>query len=165
MGAALYSPIIDVTRPAADSPQTQLNRFLARYHPDIAKLGRAALMTMRKRLPGTIEMVYDNYNALVIGFSPNDRPSDAIFSIALYPRWVNLFFLQDATELEDPERLLRGSGNRVRSIRLTSSEDLDKPGVRALMAQAAARSDPPIDPKARRKLVIRAVAAKQRPRR
>ncbi len=138
---------------------------MARYHPDIAKLGRAALMTMRKRLPGTIEMVYDNYSALVIGFSPNDRPSDAIFSIALYPRWLNLYFLQDATELEDPERLLRGSGNRIRSIRLTSSEDLDKPGVRALMAQAVARSDPPIDPKARRQLVIRAVSAKQRPRR
>lgn len=138
---------------------------MARYRPDIAKLGRAALVTLRKRLPGTIEMVYDNYNALVIGFSPSERPSDAIFSIALYPRWVNVFFLQNATELDDPERLLSGSGNRVRSIRLTSSEDLDKPGVRALMAQAVARSDPPIDPRTRRKLIIRAVSVKLRPRR
>lgn len=138
---------------------------MARYHPAVAKLGRSALLTMRRRLPGTVEMVYDNYNALVIGFSPNERPSDAIVSIALYPRWVNLYFLQDATDLADPERLLRGSGNRVRSIRLTSSQDLDKPAVRALVAQAIERADPPIDPKARRKLVIRAVSAKRRPRR
>ena len=138
---------------------------MARYRPDIVKLARSALVTMRRRLPGTVEMVYDNYNALVIGFSPNERPSDAIFSIALYPRWVNVFFLQGATELADPERLLRGSGSRVRSIRLTSSQDLEKPAVRALMAQAIARADPPIDPKARRKLVIRSVSAKQRPRR
>jgi hypothetical protein len=138
---------------------------MARYRPDIVKLARSALVTMRKHLPGTVEMVYDNYNALVIGFSPNERPSDAIFSIALYPRWVNVFFLQGATELADPERLLRGSGSQVRSIRLTSSQDLDKPAVRALIAQAIARADPPIDPKARRKLVVRAVSAKQRPRR
>jgi len=39
-------------------------------------------------------MVYDNYNALVIGFGPNDRPSLAIFSIVLFPRWVTLCFLQ-----------------------------------------------------------------------
>jgi len=164
-GPALYSPHTNVARAAADSPRTQLTTFMARYHPDIVKLARSALLIMRKRLPGTVEMVYDNYNALVIGFSPNERPSDAIFSIALYPRWVNVFFLQGATELADPERLLRGSGSRVRSIRLTSSQDLDTPAVRALMAQAIARADPPIDPKGRRKLVIRAVSAKQRPRR
>jgi hypothetical protein len=138
---------------------------MARYRPEVVQLAREALVTMRKRLPGTVEMVYDNYNALVIGFSPNDRPSDAIFSIALYPRWVNLFFLQDATELADPERLLRGSGCRIRSIRLTASADLDRPAVRALMADAVARADPPIDPKAKRKLVIRAISAKQRRRR
>jgi len=56
-------------------------------------------------------MVYDNYNALVIAFSPNERPSDAIFSIALYPHWVNLFFLHDGidmdqlvVDLETPDR-------------------------------------------------------------
>jgi hypothetical protein len=33
-------------------------------------------------------MVYDNYNGLVIGFGPNDKPSLAIFSIVVFPRWV-----------------------------------------------------------------------------
>ena len=91
-----------------DSPEAQLEGFLAKYTPEIAGLAKAALVKMRKRLPGAVEMVYDNYNALVIGFSPSERPSEAIFSIALYPRWVNLFFLQ-ARGLRDPEKRLKGS--------------------------------------------------------
>jgi hypothetical protein len=135
---------------------------MARYRPEVAKIGRAALTALRKQLPGTAEMVYDNYNALVIGFSSSDRPSDAILSIGLYPRWVNLYFLQDATDLPDPDGLLRGSGNRVRSVRLTSADEVENPAVRALIAEAVTRADPPIDPTRRRRLTIRAVSAKRR---
>src|SRR5580658_4552540 len=92
----------------ADSPSKQLDSFLAKYNPEIASLARRALAKMRKRLPGSLEMVYDNYNALAIGFVPNERPSDAIFSIALYPSYVVLFFLQGAG-LPDPHRRLQGS--------------------------------------------------------
>jgi len=74
----------------AANPKKQLDSFLAKYNPEIASLARGALTTMRKRLPGSLEMVYDNYYALVIGFVPNERPSDAIFSIALYPGHVSL---------------------------------------------------------------------------
>jgi hypothetical protein len=34
---------------------------------------------MRGYLPGAIELVYDNYNALAIGFGPSEKSSDAIF--------------------------------------------------------------------------------------
>ena len=138
--------------------------FMARYRPEVAQIGRAALTALRTQLPGTVEMVYDNYNALVIGFSSSDRPSDAILSIGMYPRWANLYFLQDATALPDPEGLLRGTGNWVRSVRLTSADDVENPAVRALIAAAVTRADPPIDPARRRRLTIRAVSARRRPR-
>ena len=32
-----------------------------------------------------LELVYDNYNALAIGYAPTERTSEAIFSIALFP--------------------------------------------------------------------------------
>jgi len=32
-----------------------------------------------RKLRGATEMVYDNYNGLVIGFSPTEKPSLAIF--------------------------------------------------------------------------------------
>jgi len=51
---------------------------------------------MRKLVPGAIEMVYDNYNWLVIGFSPSERPSEAIFSLVLPAGKATLCFLQGA---------------------------------------------------------------------
>lgn len=120
---------------------------------------------MRTLLPSAVEMVYDNYNGLVIGFAPNERPSDAVFSLLISPGgWVTLCFLEGA-HLSDPERLLRGSGSRVRHIRLGSPADLDRPAVCALIAEAKEEADPPFDPRARRRLIIRSVSAKQRGRR
>jgi hypothetical protein len=118
---------------------------------------------MRARLPGAVQFVYDNYNALVIGFGPTERTSDAVFSIALYPRWVNLFFLNGAG-LHDPHKLLQGSGSRVRSIRLDTASVLDAPPVRALMAEAIDGAKAFTRAKGGR-MVIKMVAAKQRPRR
>src|SRR3954468_10951393 len=91
------------------TPARRLAGFLSKYSPEIAGEAKKALAAMRRLLPGAIEMVYDNYNALVVGFGPTERPSEAIFSIVLYPEYVSLCFLQGA-ELQDPDGLLRGSG-------------------------------------------------------
>ena len=109
-------------------------------------------------------MVYDNYNALAVGFGPGERASEAILSIAVYPRWVSLFFLQ-GSRLKDPARLLKGSGTRVRHIVLGEARDISSTDVDALIAAALAAAKTPIDPKAKRRLIIKSVSVKQRPRR
>jgi hypothetical protein len=147
------------------SPAAQLNGFLAKYTPDVAKTAKAALVRMRRRLPGAIELVYDNTYALAIGFASTERTSSAVFSIAVFPRWVSLFFLQTGAHLSDPHGLLRGSGSQVRHIRLASAADLDTPAVQGLMAEALALADPPIDHAAKRRLIIKSIAKNQRPRR
>jgi hypothetical protein len=144
-------------------PETQLDEFIAKYTPAIGGLARTVLAKMRACLPGAIELVYNNYNALVIGFGPTECASDAIFSIALYPRWVNLFFLQ-GTSLPDPQKLLQGSGNQVRRITLKDATVLDDPAVQELMAQAIERAEKPFDPTKPNRLVIKSISAKQRPR-
>ncbi len=151
-------------RPSA-SPSAQLDSFLDKYSPEIGAQARVALRKMRARLPGAVELVYDNYNALAIGFSPTERTSDAIFSIALYPRWVSLFFLLNGARLRDPEGLLAGSGNMVRHIVLETPALLDSPAVQDLIAQALKLSPKNIDPAQPRRLIIKSVSAKQRPRR
>jgi hypothetical protein len=108
--------------------------------------------------------VYDNYNALAIGFGPSEKASEAIFSIAVYPRWVSLFFLQGA-KLPDPDKVLRGNGAQVRHIVLTEPKILEQPAVKKLMSLALASAKKPLDPKQRRRLIIRSISAKQRPRR
>ncbi|MGH9315355.1 MAG: hypothetical protein ACRD09_02405 [Vicinamibacterales bacterium] len=145
-----------------EKPAQQLARSIAKYSPEIGALARAALAKMRARLPGAVQLVYDNYNALVIGFGPTERASDAVFSIALYPRWVNLFFLNGAG-LHDPQKLLQGTGSRVRRIPLETAAVLDAAPVRALMAQALEGAKPFNRAKPGR-IVIKMVAAKQRPR-
>jgi hypothetical protein len=149
--------------------QQQLDSFLAKYDPEVASFARRTLTKMRKLVPGAVEMVYDNYNWLVIGFSPTERPSEAIFSIVLPPGRVTLCFLQGAG-LPDPAGLLQGSGNVVRNIRLYTSgvadeKVLDDPEVLSLINVALNRAKVPMPAKARRKLIIKSVSAKQRPRR
>jgi len=146
------------------SAEAQLEIFFKKYDPKIAAQGRAIRGRMSELLPGATQLVYDNYNALVIGFGPSERASEAALSIALYPRWVTLFFLQGAG-LPDPQKLLKGSGKVVRHIVLKAPEDLDLPPVRALMTAALRRAEAGIDPNGPGDVVIRSICAKQRPRR
>jgi hypothetical protein len=146
------------------TPSQQLNRFIAKFTPDVAKTGRAVLLKMRHRMPGAYEMVYDNYNALVVGFSPTVRPSDAIFSVIFFPRWISVCFIFGAY-LDDPGKILQGAGKQVRTLRLAAASDLDVPAVRALIDQALEDAGPSILTKGRRRLEVRAVLKKQRPRR
>ena len=145
-------------------PARQLAGFIARFTPEIASLARASVAKMRKRLPGALVLVYDNYNALAVGFGPSERASEALFSIAVFPRSVALCFLW-GIRLKDPQRLLKGGGNQIRNIRLENASDLDKLGVKALMTQALATATKPIPSKGRSPIVIKSISAKQRPRR
>jgi len=146
------------------TPQDQLDGFIDKFTPEVAALTRALLAKAVAQLPGATIPVYDNYNALAIGFGPSDRVKDVIFSLAVMPRWVTLCFTW-GTKLDDPNRLLGGSGNQVRHIRLHTPEAWDAPEVQDFVAQALARANRPIDPADTGGLVIKSISAKQRPRR
>jgi hypothetical protein len=144
--------------------ETQLAGFIDRYTPDVAGQAREVLERMRRLAPGAVELVYDNYNALVIGFGPSERASAAVLSVVVYPRWVTLCFLQ-GVGLADPTGLLKGKGSRVRHIVLTAPEVLDQPAVQDLIREALLRGAEPIDPRAEPRLVIKSISPRQRPRR
>jgi hypothetical protein len=144
--------------------EKQLAGFIAKFEQPMQRLIRAARKRMRARLSGASELVYDNYNFLVIGYAPGERASEAIFSLAAQAKGLTLFFLQGAS-VPDPRGLLRGAGKVVRSIRLETVEVLDTPEVRTLMDAALARARVPISQASKHRLMIRAVSAKQRPRR
>jgi len=144
--------------------EAEWKKFLAKYEPGVARVATQAVAKMRKLAPGAVEMVYDNYNALVIGFGPSEKVSLAVFSIALYPKYARLFFLQ-GKGLPDPAKRLEGAGNKVRSVQLETAGVLDEPEVRELIRVAMERAKVPIDPQGKRKLIVKSVSAKQRPRR
>src|ERR1041384_870051 len=92
--------------------QQQLRAFIAKFDPPNQKLIRAVRSAIRKQLPSAIELVYDNYNFFVIGYSPTERPSDAIISIAAAANGVGLCFIHGAA-LPDPAHILLGSGKQT----------------------------------------------------
>ena len=155
-GAAVVNQSMDA--------ETELNGFIDRYSPDVAADGRRALAFLGACLPTATQLVYDNYNALVIGFGAGPRASDIILSLALYPRYVTLF-LARGIELSDPHGLLEGEGKGVRHVKLRPISRLESPEVGALIDAAMAIADPPLPTTGRSELIIKSISAKQRPRR
>jgi hypothetical protein len=143
--------------------ERQLTEFIAKFTPEMAKSIRTARAKMRGFMPQALELVYDNYNFFVIGYGPTEKAGDAIFSLAAQAKGLSLCFLQGA-KLPDPNKLLRGSGNLVRNIRLETPDTLDDPKVRQLMDVALNRAKQPIPVDGRHQLIIKSVSAKQRPR-
>lgn len=137
--------------------------FIGKFTPAHQKLIRATRRWLRKRMPTAHEMVYDNYNFFVIGYSPTARPSDAVLSIAASANGVGLCFIR-GKGLPDPEKLLRGSGNQTRSIHLSDASTLSQRAVVRLIDEAITRSRAPFPASGKGVLVVRSVSAKQRPR-
>ena len=155
---------LNMKAPAGAKPEAQVRRFIAKFEPRHQALIRAVRRALRKQFPTAYELAYDNYNFFVLGYGPTERPSDCVVSMAAGANGVGLCFIQGA-HLPDPDGLLLGSGNQTRFIRLESASVLARPPVRALIAAAVARSDLPFRRTGRGTLIIRSVAAKQRPRR
>jgi hypothetical protein len=144
--------------------ESQLKTFIEKFEPKHQTLIRAVRKALRKRFPTANEFVYDNYNFFVIAYGPTERPSECILSMFASANGIGVCFLCGA-KLPDPKKILRGSGNQTRSIRLESVDVLARPEIEALIAAAIAQSKAPLPASGRGKLIIRSVSAKQRPRR
>jgi hypothetical protein len=150
----------------ADSvhPARQVRSFIAKFEPKQQALIRAVRRALRTRFPSAYELVYDNYNFFVIGYGPTERPSECIVSMTAGANGVGLCFIHGAS-LPDPNKLLLGSGRQTRFIRVQSADELTRPAIEALIAAAVSRARTPFRASGRGALIIRSVAAKQRPRR
>jgi hypothetical protein len=144
--------------------ETEIEAFIAKFDPDNQRLIRSLRAGLQKRLPTCSELVFDNYNFFVIGYSATERPSDYIVSIAAGATGASLSFNRGA-ELKDPDAVLQGAGKVNRFIRLPTAETLAKPEVEEMIEQACRLSNVPQPWTAGVKVIIRSVSAKQRPRR
>src|ERR1035438_3529838 len=97
---------------------------------------------MRKRFPTANELVYDNYNFFLIGYCTTERPSDCVVSLTANSKGLGLSFYHGAT-LPDRQRILQGSGNQNRFVRLDCVASLKKPEILELLDAAETQADPP----------------------
>jgi hypothetical protein len=155
----------NATRSASPvAAERQLSGFINKFDSTNATLIRSVRKVLRKRMSSANELVYDNYNFFVIGFSSTERPSDCIVSIAAAANGVGLSFYYGAS-LPDPHKLLIGSGSQNRFIRIESVATLARPEVEELIAAAIAQGETPLPARGKGKLVIRSISEKQKPRR
>jgi len=153
-----------IDAPKSAEAEEQLKTFIDKFDPKHQALIRAVRKVIRKRFPTANELIYDNYNFFVIAYGPSERPSDCFLSMAAAANGVGLCFLHGAS-LPNPNRILLGSGNQTRFIRLESVDVLERPEVGALIKAAVAQNKTPMPVSGRGKLIIRSISAKQRPRR
>ena len=153
-----------VVRTTSTDAEKQLQGFIDKFEPEHQALIRAMRTALRKRMPTANELVWDNYNFFVVGYSATERPSDSVVCIAAAANGVGLSFDRGAT-LPDPKNILLGAGVQNRFLRFESAKTLALPDVEALIDAAIAQAKTPFTPKGKGKLIIRSISAKQKPRR
>jgi hypothetical protein len=91
--------------------------------------------------PTANELIYDNYNALALGWSPTDRQGHIFCSVALYRPGKNIHFgFYWGSELNDPEKKLLGNGKQYRYILVNELDDFPKEYIVRLVKEAYANS-------------------------
>ena len=84
--------------------------------------------------PDSNELLYHTH-ALTAVFSISDKLSDAFCMLPIYSNHLNLGF-NKGTLLEDPYKLLTGTGNLIRHIDVKDASDYRNPKVEALILAA-----------------------------
>ena len=91
--------------------------------------------------PKSNELIYDNYNAVAVGWSPTDRVGHTFCSIAVGRSTGNVHFgFYWGSQIADPEKILLGQGNQYRYILVKNKDDFPKTYIKTLLKEAYAYS-------------------------
>ena len=143
------------------SPNAQFTALLSRFPPEIVALAKRCLPKLRRAFPGTTQLVYDYPNSLVVAFGLSERGYEAIVAMAIFPRWVKLYFSKD---LPDPKGLLEGSGTKVRSVTIEAATDLDRGDIHELIKAAIVHSGAKFQRTRSTRMVIKSGSKKKKAR-
>jgi hypothetical protein len=144
------------------TPPAELRDFLTPYGAEVSRLFFATRKAVLTAAPAANELIYDAYNAVAASYSFTNRLKEAFCHVAAYPKYVNLGFNRGAM-LTDPERLLVGTGAKIRHIRIATVNDLKRHGIQELL-RAAVEEGRNLTPKRTTKphSVVKAIYANRR---
>jgi hypothetical protein len=113
----------------------ELSNFLKPFPAGIRELTCWLREFIWDLYPDCNELIYDNYNALAIGFGPSDRAGDVFCGIAVYSNHVNFGFNR-GSELADKGKILKGNGNFYRYITIKEKKDFPVEAIKKLLKEA-----------------------------
>ena len=101
---------------------------------EVVKIALAARKTVLKAAGACSELIYETY-CISNAFTFTGKQGQGFIHIATYAQHVNLGFDRGA-ELDDPHQLLKGTGTRIRHIRLSSPADVKQASIVELIHAA-----------------------------
>src|SRR5215510_10027489 len=118
-----------------------LVKFLKPFSEDVTERALWLREFIWDLYPGANELIYDNYNALAIGWSPTDKVGHTFCSIAVGRTSNNLHFgFYWGSEISDPDKILLGEGNQYRYILVPDKSNFPKAYIKKLVKEAYANS-------------------------
>ena len=91
--------------------------------------------------PEANELIYDNYNAVSIGWSLTDKVGQNICSVVIYRANQNVHFgFYWGNELSDPDKILLGEGKQYRYILVPDKKKFPKAYMKKLINESYANS-------------------------
>jgi len=118
-----------------------LQKFLKPFEDNIKELALWLREFVWDLYPNTNELIYDNYNALAIGWSLTDRLGHTFCSVAVYRSGKSLHFgFYWGSQIADPKKILLGQGNQYRYILVKNKDDFPKAYIKRLLKEAYANS-------------------------
>ena len=117
-----------------------LTKFLQPFSKEIQELALWLREFIWDLYPNTNELIYDNYNAVAVGWSPTDRVGHTFCSIAVGSNKYVHFGFYWGSQIADPEKMLLGKGNQYRYIIVNNRDDFPKTYIKKLLKEAYANS-------------------------
>jgi hypothetical protein len=118
-----------------------LNAFLKPFPDELKEIYLWLREFVWDLYPESNELIYDNYNALAIGWSPTDRVGHTFCSIALGRSSGNIHFgFYWGSQINDPDKILLGEGNQYRYILVKEKKLFPKVYIKKLMKDAYTNS-------------------------
>ena len=118
-----------------------LRKFLSPFPPSIRERALWLRNFVWDSYPKANELIYDNYNAVAVGWSPTDKVGHTFCSIAVGRTSHNVHFgFYWGSQIADPKKLLIGEGNQYRYLLVTDLDAFPKAYISKLMKDAFANS-------------------------
>jgi hypothetical protein len=118
-----------------------LLKFLKPFSKDVTERALWLREFIWDLYPQSNELIYDNYNAIAVGWSPTDRVGHTFCSIAVGRTSNNVHFgFYWGSEISDPDKILLGEGNQYRYILVPDKNKFPKAYIKKLVKEAYANS-------------------------
>jgi hypothetical protein len=113
----------------------EFEEMLTTVSPEVAALARQARALIQDVMPTVVEVVWGTQRISGYGVGPK-KMSEQFCYIAPFKKRINLGFYYGA-DLPDPQKLLEGTGQTLRHVKISRPEQLANPALRDLVEAAS----------------------------